>query len=210
MSNLTGTQKNNIIGGQPIRQSWWVKAPVNAAHSTYTTTLIDAGVFPADGSGLVRVIKAGSRKHHVWNPHPKMDVTPKAVRYSIEVANGDGLFHRRSGSVWNPYGVYDAAPAECFLLHSIYVYDPAAGWSKIDHMDFIGQIVSVDYTGSASMTTRSTGTGTTAPQEAPRVAAITSEQVGAWPVLRRIFSKADAVDHTVDSVALGSLSFTAT
>ena len=210
--NLTVTQLAAMVSGQPIRQKWTIRTPINAAHSSYTETVIDDGIFSV-GNTTARVIKAGSRRHHVWNPHPKMEVQPKAVRYAIEVANGDGLFHRRVGSVWNPFGLYDAAPGECFLLHNLYVWvpDPVTPyWTEITHMAYIGQVVTVDYAGTGSMNRRETGVGTTAIKEAPQVATITSEQVGAWPVLRRVFNKTDAVTGQVDGSPIGAFTFTAT
>ncbi len=205
MGRLTATQIEAIIGGQPIRQVFSIKAPVLADHSAYTTTVIDDGIWPASAGANRRVIKAGKRTHKVWNPHPKLDQRPQAVRYTIEVDNSDGYFHRRSGSAWNPFGLYDAAPAECFLLHDLYVWlASAAAWSAITEMAFVGKVLKVDYSGAASMNRRDLG-GITAPQHVANVASITTEQVGAWEVLRRVFTKDDAVDEAVaDSVGFAA------
>ena len=192
MSNLTADQITAFTPGQPVRQVWSIKAPVLADHSAYTTTVIDDGIFPIVAGAKRRVLKAGKRRHFVINPHPQKDVETQAVRYSIEVDNADGLFHRKSGSVWNPFGIYDAAPAECFLIHQIYVWDAAAkSWSPIPHMDYIGRVMDAQSTGAAAMTKREVSAGVVTVQEAPRSVTITSEQVGAWEVLRRIFNKDD-------------------
>lgn len=201
MSNLTAAQLTAITTGQPVRQVWKVKAPVLADHSAYTETVIDDGIWAYGSNNSRRVIKAGSRKHKVWNPHPMADERPQAVRYSIECANDDGFFHRRSGSCWNPFGIYDASPSECYLMHSIFVWDAVTkAWLEIEHMRYIGQVVSVEYTGAASMLR----SGTTAAAVAARgVATITSEQDGAWSVLRHVFNKEDGVtDLALDTYGM--------
>lgn len=190
MSNLTAGQLAALTSGQPVRGVWSIKTPVSADHSSYTTTVIDDGLFST--GNIRRVIKAGQRTHKVWNPHPMEGSRPEAVRYTIEVGNGDGYFHRKSGSPWNPFGLYDAAPSECFLIHQLYVWDrSAATWSPITHMDFIGRVMSVDYTGAGSLIRREVSPGATGPGVAPNTATIMSEQVGAWETLRRVFSKDD-------------------
>lgn len=192
MGNLTAGQLAAFTSGQPVRQVWSIRAPVLADHSAYTTTVLDDGVFAASATPRTRVIKAGSRRHKVWNPHPMSDSRPEAVRYVIEVANGDGYLHRKSGSPWNPFGLYDAAPAECFLIHQIYVLE-ASSWSEVTHMRFEGRILRVEYSGTAAMTKRDLG-GVAVPQEAPTTATITSEQDGAWIVLRDSFDKSHATE----------------
>lgn len=209
MGNLTTQQLTAIIAGQPFRQVFSIKAPVIADHTAYTTTVIDDGIWPTATAPARRVLNAGTRKHAVWNPHPKSTERPRVVKYAIEVDNSDGLFDQRSGSVWNPFGIYDADPAECFLLHSIYVWDDAAkSWSPIPHMDFVGLVANVDYEDGATMNRTETGPGVSVPTAARNVATITSEQVGAWSVLRKVFSKADGIDEAVDGLPLGLGQFT--
>jgi hypothetical protein len=187
LSNLTAGQLAALTSGQPVRQVWSIKAPVLADHSAYTTTVIDDGLFSSSATPLRRIVKAGSRTHSVWNPRLMSNDRPNAVRYSIEVSNSDGYFHRKVGSAWNPLGIYDAAPSECFLLHSIYVWDESAdAWSPIVHMDFVGQIIDVSYLGAAS----AVGTGSLS--AAPNVATITSEQLGVISCLKRVFTVDDA------------------
>ena len=190
MGKLTAGQLAAFTSGQPVRQVWSIRAPMLADHSAYTTTVLDDGVFSAVADPRRRVLKAGTRRHKVWNPHPMSDGRPEAVRYAIEVANGDGYFHLKTGSPWNPFGLYDAAPAECFLIHQIYVQE-ASGWSEITHMRFEGLVLSVEYSGSAAMTKRDLG-GVAVPQEVSNVATITSEQVGVMTVLRKKFDINDA------------------
>lgn len=190
MSNLTAGQLAALTSGQPVRGVWSIKTPVLADHSSYTTTVIDDGLFST--GNIRRVIKAGTRTHKVWNPHPMEDSRPEAVRYTIEVGNGDGYFHRKSGSPWNPFGLYDAAPSECFLIHQLYVWDrTTAVWSPLSHMDFIGRVLSVEHTGAGSLIRREVSPGVTVPGVAPNTATITAEQVGAWETLRRVFNKDD-------------------
>lgn len=192
MSNLTAAQLAAFTSGQPVRQVWSIKAPVLADHSAYTETTIEDGIFPITAGQKRRVLKAGKRRHFVMNPHPQLDQELAAVRYSIEVDNGDGLFHRKSGSVWNPFGIYDAAPAECFLLHYVYVWEHVAQvWSEITHMRYIGRVIEAQSAGLAAMTKREVSPGVVTAQEAPRSVTITSEQVGAWEVLRKTFNKDD-------------------
>lgn len=195
MGNLTAGQLAAFAGGAPVRQVWSIRAPILADHSVYQTTVIDEGIFAATSAApLRRVVKAGKRTHKVWNPHPMLTTRPEAVRYAIEVANGDGYFHRKSGSPWNPFGIYDAAPSECYLVHQIYVQEPT-GWTELSHMAFEGRILKVEYSGTGSMLRRDLG-GSTTPQEAPTIATITSEQEGAWGVLRKVFDKDDATRTT--------------
>jgi len=204
LSNLTSSQLEALTSGQPVRQSWKIKVPVLADHSAYTETVIDDGILPAVSSPTKRIIRAGTRKHAVWNPHPKMNVTPKAVRYSIEVDNHDGFFHRRSFSAWNPLGIYAAAVGECFLIHQIYVWVPAnSAWEEITHMKFIGQVIDVDYSGSAQMSRTEISPGTTRATPAPNTATITTEQVGADFALRRVFTADDADNTKVTDATTG-------
>lgn len=211
MANLTGDQLAALTAGQPVRQTWTVRAPVLADHSAYTDTVIDDGIWSPNAAPKRRVLKAGRRKFEVWNPHPKSTAAPKAVRYSIEVDNSDGLFHRRSGSVWNPFGLYDAAPAECFLLHNLSVLLLSGAWSAISHMAFIGQVINVAYEGSAGMNRTETTPGVTVPTVAPRAATITSEQVGAWAILRETFDKSHAVEtSSIFTFAVGGTALTTT
>lgn len=212
MGNLTSTQLEAISGGQPIRQVFSIKAPVLADHSSYTTTVIDSGLFAA-GTTATRVLRCGTRTHKVWNPHPMEDVRPEAVRYSIEVANGDGYFHRKSGSPWNPFGIYDASPIECFLIHQLYVFEPSGSggtWTAIPHMDFIGRIIEVNYSGGGSLVRRDIGGGTTAAGLAPNTVTIVSEQVAAWETLRRVFNKDDGIRSTVGTFTTAGTALTTT
>lgn len=209
MANLSSDQMAAFAAGQPVRQTWTIRAPVLADHSAYTSTVIDDGIFSPSASPSRRVIDAGRRKHEVWNRHPKDSTTPKAVRYAIEVDNSDGLFYRRSGSVWNPLGIFDADPGECFLIHNLAVLLLNGTWSAIGHMDFTGQVISVSYEGGAGLGKTEVSPGVVAPQVVPRSATITSEQVGAWATLRRVFTKDDAVDEQVEDSVGFAASFVA-
>ncbi len=197
MANLTSDQLAAFVAGQPVRQTWSIKAPVLADHSAYTTTVIDDGIWSPNAAPKRRVLKAGKRQHTVWNYHPKVSAQPKAVRYTIEVDNADGLFHRKSGSVWNPLGIYDAEIAECFLIHNIAVLLLSGTWSPITHMDFIGTVVNVSYEGSSGLNKTEVSPGVVSPVIVPKSATITSEQVGAWATLRYVFTKDDAIDEQV-------------
>jgi hypothetical protein len=185
LSNLTGPQIAAITSGQPVRQVWTISSPQQAAHTSYADVVVDEGIFAAGALSTSRIIKAGSRKHEVWNPHPQEADKPKALRYSIEAANHDGKFHMRSGSFWNPYGLYDADVSECFLTHQIYIRTSASLWEEVLAMKFSGRVISVDYNGGAS------ANRTSSPVAAPNVAVITAEQEGAWQILRRTFTRDD-------------------
>jgi len=209
LANLTSDQLAAFVAGQPVRQTWSIKAPVLADHSAYTTTVIDDGIWSAAAAPKRRVIKAGRRQHTVWNYHPKASTQPKAVRYTIEVDNSDGLFHRKSGSVWNPFGIYDAEIAECFLIHNIAVLLLSGTWSPITHMDFIGTVVNVSYEGSSGLNKTEVSPGVVSPVIVPKSATITSEQVGAWATLRYVFTKDDAIDEQIADSLGNQASFTA-
>lgn len=209
MANLSADQLAAFAAGQPVRQTWTIRTPVLADHSAYTTTVIDDGIFSTASTPARRVINAGKRKHEVWNKHPKDSANPKAVRYAIEVDNNDGLFYQRSGSVWNPLGIFDADPGECFLIHNISVLLLSGTWSAISHMDFVGQVISVSYEGGAGLNKVETTPGVVAPKPVPKSATITSEQVGAWATLRHVFTKNDAVDEQVEDSVGSAASFVA-
>lgn len=186
MGNLTAAQLSAIQGGQPVRQRWWVRIPLSAAHAAYIDVEFENGLLQSRASGLSRVIDPGKRTHTVWNPHPAEEPKASALRYMFAVDNSDSMFCRGSGRYWNYYGIYAAAPEECFIIHKLYVWDDAAGaWSEITHMAFTGRVVDVDYASGARMD------GAVAGNEA----VITCEQEGAWSALRYVFKPTDG-DHT--------------
>ena len=199
MSNLTTAQLAALAAGQPVRQTWTILSPQNAGHSVYSAVVVDDGIFSGGTTTANRVIKAGSRKHTVWNCHPQEASSPTALRYSFEAANHDGAFHMRIGSFWNPYGLYDADVSECFLVHQIYILTLTGLWEEVLSMKFTGRVISADYSGSASALRSAS-----APIPAPLVAVVTSEQDGAWQILRRAFTRDDGdMDRFVDVAGTG-------
>jgi hypothetical protein len=136
-----------------------------------------------------RILRAGSRKHEVWNPSPNVSNTPKAVRYSFTVDNSDGYFYdNTTTNVFKP-STYQADPQECIITHRIYIGIRGNSglwtWSEVSHMAFQGQITDVDYTDGSDPEGDAT----------PVSATITCEQVGAWAALRRNWTVDDATDH---------------
>lgn len=211
MSNLTTAQLAALASGQPVRQTWSIvgvsfRTLFGPPSVIYQTTVIDNGVFAGPGS-LTRILKAGSRTHTVLNPHPMESAKPNAVRYSIEVANGDGFFHRKVGSVWSP-GTYNAHPRECLLMHSLAVWIPdlySPYWSPIPHMDYVGQVIDVSYEGAA---TQAVATSTISASVLAKSATIISEQVGAELALRRVFTPSDADVDMVTDTTSGDVTYT--
>jgi len=199
-----------MTSGQPVRQTWSIVGIISrfGLVATTETTVIDDGIFAGPGS-LTRILKAGSRTHTVLNPHPMESAKPNAVRYSIEVANGDGFFHRKVGSVWSPgpYS-YNAHPRECLLMHSLAVWIPdlySPYWSPIPHMDYVGQVIDVSYEGAA---TQAVATSTISASVLAKSATIISEQVGAEIALRRVFTPSDADVDIVTDATSGDVTYT--
>ena len=195
MARLTVAQKTAFAKGAPVRQTWAVLSPINAAHSSFVSYKFEDGYNAShDGGGSgsdigvgTRVTRAGSRKIRVWNPHPQETSKVAAPRYSFEVSNGDGYFFMGNPSAWNPIGLYNAEPEECFITHLVKVWDDAAGaWSTLSDLSYTGRVIRVQYTPSAN------------PDQTPvgQRAVITCEQSGAWDVLRQTFTKdhADIAD----------------
>lgn len=184
---LSAAQRTAILSGAPFRQKWTMIVP-NAAH-TSTTSVVFA---TADNLGAdfdsVRIIKAGSRKHEVWNPSPNVKNTPRAARYSFTVDNSDGYFYETSTLNVFKVGSVQSVPQECYVKHQIYV--GIAGlvgdwtWSEITHMAFTGQITDIIYDDGSDQTENPT----------PINSVITCEQNGAWEVLRRVWRVEDATD----------------
>jgi hypothetical protein len=159
----------------------------------------------AGPGSLKRIVRAGSRKPEVWNPHPQDNSKPNAVRYAIEVDNSDGFFHVKVGSVWSP-GTQNIPPSSCFLLHSIYVWIPdpvSPAWSPILHMDYTGKVIDVSYSGGGTQAAPGGRSGAR-----PRTATIITEQVGAEASLRRTFKTDDADIGPVTDVTSGNVEYT--
>lgn len=202
MGNLTGYQISALFTSQPIAQRWTVRVPLDAQHSAYFDTTLDSGVFNGglvapSGTPLRRVTNAGSRRHKVWNPSPQFADAPDAVTYSFEVSNADRYFCvGLAGSAWNPLGLYSSRPQECIIVHELFIWSPLQlAWQEVPHMKFTGEIKSVEYTGTLSMT----GTTGGVRANAPLIATINCEQQTAQTALRSRFTEADgdyAETHT--------------
>jgi len=206
LSNLTTQQLDAMAGGQPVRQVWTVRGVsyIWPPNIVYQDTVIDDGVMAGPGS-MRRIVRAGSRKLEVWNPHPQDNSRPSAVRYAIEVDNSDGFFHMKVGSVWSP-STQNIPPSICFLLHNIYVWIPdpiSPAWSPITHMDYIGKVIDVSYSGGGTQASTGGSSGVR-----PRTATIITEQVGAEASLRRTFKIADADIGLVTDATSGNVEYT--
>jgi hypothetical protein len=180
LSNLTTEQIAAIKGGAKIAQQWEIHIPLSAGGSLDYQYVFIHGV--KEYGAMQRVIKAGSRKHVVWNKHVNAPIEAAAVRYSFEVDNSDGFFHTGAGNCWNYTGYYQADPTECAVMHKINIWDSTINsYQEVPSMRFFGKIISVEYVGTA----RHNGT------VAPKTAVITCEQEGAWVALKRAFIKDD-------------------
>ena len=193
VGRLTTAQRIAIAAGATIRQTWDIQVPFSATHSLYFTVPIDAGIFSIDevvAWELVtnRIIKAGSRKHVVFNPSPNVKATPKAVTYSFVVDNSDGHFYEgHPNSFYNIYETYLAVPQECLIVHKIFVAinsSDGVTWSELEHMRFTGRIKELRHEDTADGKGDIIGAKTT----------ITCEQVGAWDALRRLWTIDDSTD----------------
>lgn len=194
MGRLTTDQKNWIAAGHRIRQQWSIMAPLTSGGTSYVSYLFDQSL-QRETTNNNRVLRAGSRKVKVWNPHPQVNSRASAPRYQIEVRNDDGLVYAGNGSIWNPIGLYDAEPEECLLSHTVAVAQDPAGvvYSVLGFLSYVGRVIEVVYTD------QSTPEGT--PDGARAV--IRTEQAGAWNVLRRVFDKNDGEALPVDTDGAG-------
>jgi hypothetical protein len=182
LSNLSPAQIASIKNGEGIALTWEIHAPISAGGSLDSQYVYIHSLPTADAGSMHRVVRAGSRKHEVWNPHVNAPVEAKALRYSFEVDNSDGFFHAKAFGCWNLHGAYQADPTECVVVHKTCVYMQATGtYEEIQTMTFTGRIISVEYASSA----KHDGS------PAPHTAVITCEQDGAWEALRRAFIKDD-------------------
>lgn len=180
MSNLTPSQLSAIAGGSSIAQTWNILCPIAAGGSP--TSITHVHTLPGSEPSRYRVVRAGTRKHEVWNPHVNADINATSLRYSFEVDNSDGFFHLKSGGAFNTAGLYAADPTECLVEHKTYVMSLVTKQhEEIESMSFTGNIISVEYVGSA----KTSGT------ISPATAVITCEQAGAWDALKRPFIKED-------------------
>ena len=185
---LSAAQRTAIQAGNAVRQEWYIFVPIDSAHSGYTGTILDNGIFPAPGSEFQRVVKAGQRSHKVWNPTPNVKVTPTAARYSFVCDNSDGrLYENSADNLYQVPSVFQAIPQECYIRHRIYVAIYASSgttWSQLAHMEFQGQIMDI----------RHEDTGNSKKEIVSATTTITCEQKGAWDTLRRTWKIEDGID----------------
>lgn len=170
-------------GGARIRQTFEIGRPTASGSTTYIYTTVDDGLHAQGGDS--RIVRAGRRKHTVWNPHPTDYERPKATRWTFTARNDDGWLYR-NGDAWVIPSVYTATPQECLVRHRVYVY-AAGAWSEIGHMAFVGRIVSIRYEDTSDSLGQTQGA----------VAHITTEQEGAWGVLRYIWTPEDGDHHAM-------------
>jgi len=197
---FTAAQRAAILAGGKIVQTWHLLVPENDAHTAWDEVPIHNRGYSTGTHD--RVLRAGTRKHTVWNPSPNAHNTPKAVRYIFTVRNDDGIFYEASSDNIYYFGgvpARQAQPNECRVLHRIYIWDPAAGsFDKIDHMDFTGGIIELRHEDTADPNGNPTGA----------ITIITTEQVDAWAALRRIWTIDDATDHPMTNNEPGGLDYT--
>jgi len=197
MSRLSASHRDLIARGNTIKQTWAVLSPIASGSTTYITYTFEQGFNATTPTQANRVTRAGSRKVAVWNPHPQDKTSKaKAPRYSFEVSNADGRVYPGNGSIWNNFGIYDAAPEECLILHSVLVdlYGDGVSYQQLPHLAYTGRVVSVQYAESADPGGDAAG----------NLAVITCEQTGAWDTLRRVFTKDDGDDTLVDVDGIGT------
>lgn len=187
---LSADQRTATLAGRAIRQRWDVLVPIASGSSTFITYPMDEGIFPRSDDEPARVIRAGGRKHEVWNPTPAVTNRPKAIRYTFDVDNNDGKFFGPNvNGFFTVPSVYTANPTECLIQHRIYVQTPSSIdhawiWSELTHVKYIGEIIDVLYDDIADHSGD--------PQ--PAKATIVTEQLGASAALRRVWRKEDGVD----------------
>lgn len=195
MGRYTADQLAAIRAGQPVRQTWDIYVPTSSAHSAYDAVPLDAGLYAGGAAqGLTRIVRAGSRKFEAWNPSPMVQNKPKAVRYSFTARNNDRFFYRAggAGSAWySPTGSYQAEPQECRVEHTLYVLLLTGVWSELSFLTFIGQVRALHFEDGSDADREPSG----------KLCTVTTEQVGAWSVLRRPFSVNDADDEKVAGTA---------
>lgn len=199
MGRLTTAQKEYLAAGHRIRQQWSIAAPTSAGGTSlvpYQFEVMTHGDAVGAASDNNRVVRAGSRKVAVWNPHPQESSRASAPRYQIEVRNDDGYFYPGSGSAFNPLGIYNAAPEECFLVHSVSVATDPAGvtYTPIGFLSYTGRIIEVIYTEQSTPDGQPDGSR----------AVIRTEQAGAWDVLRHVFTEEDGSAQSVNIDGLGT------
>lgn len=181
---LSTAERTALAAGARIRQTFEIGVPTSSGGGSYVYYDLDEGLHAAEGSAH-RVLKAGKRKHEVWNPHPTQSERPRAPRHTIVAANDDGLLYPGvTGSLFTIPSVYTAEPPECLLRHRVYVW-AAGAWSEIGHLLFYGRISEVRYEDLAG------------PDGSPAsaVAIITATQRGAWEVLARVWTPEDGDHH---------------
>lgn len=207
---LSSGLRTRIQDGMTIQQTWVMYIPTDSNHTTWFRRGIDSGIFspkhPAanvdeywDGESVNCVIRAGSRKHQVWNPSPNVEVAPKAAIYSFVVKNDNGAFYEgTSNSIFDLSSSFLASPYECLIVHRLYLMKQTASgghtWSELEHMAFTGRIKELIHDDIANSDGEPVGVQTT----------ITCEQVGAWDALRRKWTIDDATDV---EMAYGSVSY---
>jgi len=183
---LTAAQRTAIQAGNAVRQEWSLFKPDNPSHSSYTEEVIDSGIFPNPDDRLQRVIRAGQRRHVVWNPSPQVSVKPVAIRYVFVCDNSDGrLYENTVGGFFFPLVAHE--PQECYIRHrvSVAIYSSSGTtWSEIEHMTFFGSIISL----------RHEDTGNSKKQIVPATTTITCEQRGGGAAFRRVWTEDDGID----------------
>jgi hypothetical protein len=201
MGNLTSAQLDAIVDGQPIKQRFWMRVPLIVDHSTYFDVLFEEGIHQFHTLTMLegRVIRAGKRKHVVWNPHPNVPVKARALQWQFEVANKDNYFDNRTDGIFYYLGIYRCEPQECFVVHKVYVWEPVAeAWSEITHMAFTGRVLRIEYDDSATADKYSHIQSAIEPVGVADTALITCQQTGVWDALLRTFTKDDGDAEMVD------------
>lgn len=211
MGNLTTAQLDAIKQGEPIKQKFWMRVPLVPDHSVYYDVLFDEGIHKYHSLTMVqdRVLKAGKRRHVVWNPSPNSQVSARAIRWRFEVDNHDDYFNNGTGGIFYYGGSYRSEPQECYAVHKLYVWEPVAeAWSEITHMAFVGKVLTIEYEDTARPDKVGNMEADVVPEALAETAVITCEQTGVWDVLKRVFSKDDADSEIVDDPAgLGKYDF---
>ena len=183
-----------IAAGAAMASVFKLRVP-NAAHTVWYEGLFD-DVHGVDGLPRARVIRAGRRKHEVWNTHPKLKRNPRAITWTIEVANDDKWWHPGVGTAFRPVvSSYQAPPQECYLTHFVYV-DINGTWTEMTDLAYIGEITKLEHKPTVQDDT-----------PVPTTMLLSTEQAQAWTVLRRTFDADDGDDDLVTDGASGDLDF---
>ena len=142
MGLLSADEVTAIATKKPVyRQAWAILVP----RASGSTTL-DAGTIHDDLNGPECVVEPNTRDVEGYNQSMAVAGNLTSGMYRFTVKNPDGMFYPSTVNNWfyNSTGTYQASPAECQLLHNMYV-KTGTTWSLLGMVAYGGKIQSVEY-----------------------------------------------------------------